>query len=202
MRLSSRAMRVYVHLMAILFATVFAWALIAFLATPLIRKWRGHGFVEVPGFASLSLGQPVELDFPWVAQDAYIRQSETQQVWIIKHGPDEVTVFSPICPHLGCRYAWHPSLHEFVCPCHGSVFTITGKVVAGPAPRPLDTLPHEIKEDKLYVKWERFKPGIPQKVVIAHNTPECCGQCPFRTACLDDPNACDVLPHSNVQSSS
>ena len=30
-------------------------------------------------------------------------------------------IFSPICPHLGCRYSWIDDQKKFVWPCHGSV---------------------------------------------------------------------------------
>jgi len=42
---------------------------------------------------------------------------------------------SSVCTHLGCTVR-----HEqngFSCPCHGSVFDRQGRVVHGPAPRPL-----------------------------------------------------------------
>ena len=32
-------------------------------------------------------------------------------------------VFSPICPHLGCKYAWNDAQNKFLCPCHGSVYS-------------------------------------------------------------------------------
>ena len=49
----------------------------------------------------------------------------------------EVVAFSAICTHLGCTV--RPDDDRLVCPCHGSEFeTLTGRNVAGPAPRPLD----------------------------------------------------------------
>jgi menaquinol-cytochrome c reductase iron-sulfur subunit len=111
-------------------------------------------------------GKPVDATFKMLSKDAFIQQEEVRHIWVIRHSSSKVTVFSPICPHLGCHYNWMPERHQFVCPCHGSVFTINGKVVGGPAPRPLDTLPWEIKEGRLFVEWERFKPGTPQKTRI------------------------------------
>ncbi len=58
------------------------------------------------------------------------------------------------CPHLGCTVPWRPDFDFqgrkgwFRCPCHGSTYTKEGGVlVAGPAPRPLDVFPLEVKED-------------------------------------------------------
>ncbi|MBF0344918.1 MAG: Rieske (2Fe-2S) protein [Nitrospirae bacterium] len=42
---------------------------------------------------------------------------------------------SSVCTHLGCVV--YSTETGFQCPCHGSKFNITGKVVGGPAPRGL-----------------------------------------------------------------
>jgi cytochrome b6-f complex iron-sulfur subunit len=42
---------------------------------------------------------------------------------------------SSVCPHLGCNVKH--TLSGFECPCHGSRFDENGRVVQGPAPRPL-----------------------------------------------------------------
>jgi cytochrome b6-f complex iron-sulfur subunit len=46
-----------------------------------------------------------------------------------------IAVLSLVCTHLGCVVK--PSEEGFGCPCHGSRFDIHGKVMGGPAPRPL-----------------------------------------------------------------
>jgi len=45
------------------------------------------------------------------------------------------------CTHLGCTVPWVAKEKKFICPCHASVFDITGNVIAAPAPRALDLLP-------------------------------------------------------------
>jgi cytochrome b6-f complex iron-sulfur subunit len=45
---------------------------------------------------------------------------------------------STICTHLGCTVA--ATAQGFACPCHGSRFDATGRVIGGPAPRALPWL--------------------------------------------------------------
>ncbi len=123
-------------------------------------------FSKAPGFADAPQGQPIKLNFTDVETDAYLRTETSQEVWVIKHGPAEATVFSPICPHMGCRADWHPELKKFICPCHNSIFSITGKVEGGPSPRALDTLTHKIENGALYVRWEQFETGVAKKVRV------------------------------------
>jgi menaquinol-cytochrome c reductase iron-sulfur subunit len=143
------------------------------LAVPFIGTIIGPSFrtkkvkwVKVAHMNSLVLDQPANLKFPYKIEDAYIRETVTHSVWVIKHSSSELTVFSPICPHLGCHYDWHPEQKEFICPCHGSVFSIDGKVLGGPAPRSLDMLPMKIEGEELFIEWETFRVGVPQKIAI------------------------------------
>ena len=110
--------------------------------------------------------QPTKLNFSNTVQDAFISTTNPEQVWVVKKSSDDLKVFSPVCPHLGCRYNWDEERKLFVCPCHNSVYTIEGKLISGPAPRGLDELPVEIKNSNLYVKYEKFQVGIPEKIVI------------------------------------
>ena len=149
------------------FSTLVALA----LGIPLIGTFIGSSFrsrrpqwVKVGNIASLTVGQPANLKFPFKTEDAYLRETILHNVWVIKHSSIEVTVYSPICPHLGCHYDWHSGQNEFICPCHGSVYAMTGKVLGGPAPRPLDVLPWKVEGNVLFVEWETFKVGIPEKI--------------------------------------
>ena len=80
------------------------------------------------------------------------------------------TVFSPICPHLGCRYNYDAANNKFACPCHGSQFDYEGKHIAGPAARGLDPLPLNIKDGDAEVTWIRYRSTIPDRLVVSYTS--------------------------------
>ena len=55
------------------------------------------------------------------------------------------------CTHLGCVVPWIEEEGIFNCPCHSSLFTKEGEVISGPAPRPLDLFPVEIRDGEIFV---------------------------------------------------
>jgi len=65
------------------------------------------------------------------------RRLEAESVFIFRDTAGLYAV-SAVCTHLGCTVA--RSAEGFDCPCHGSRFNPSGKVVAGPAPRSLPWL--------------------------------------------------------------
>jgi len=62
------------------------------------------------------------------------------------------------CTHLGCTVPWDDERKQFACPCHASVFDITGSVVNAPAPRPLDCFQVVIENNVIHVDaGQRFR---------------------------------------------
>jgi menaquinol-cytochrome c reductase iron-sulfur subunit len=139
--------------------------------------------------------KPVKLTFDLKSKDSYLpAQSNSEYVWGIKTDParfkaarkdiferkgaevpyDAVNmnfvIFSPICPHLGCRFIWDDSNTRFACPCHGSQFNIDGEHLAGPAPRGLDPLPLREQSGVAQIQWIRYKSSVEDRIVISYQS--------------------------------
>ncbi|WP_316248737.1 FAD-dependent oxidoreductase [Zongyangia hominis] len=60
-----------------------------------------------------------------------------QKVGVYRDENGEAHVVSVRCPHLGCQLEWNPDEKSWDCPCHGSRFDFTGKLICGPAQEPI-----------------------------------------------------------------
>jgi len=134
-------------LMAAISAALGLPALAYLLVPGAVRKQ--EEWIDVGDVSRLSPGVPVELTFRRNRVDGWKVISEKSTAWVIKTGDTQVTAFGPQCTHLGCAYHWEQDKKHFLCPCHTSVFSIDGKVTAGPAPRPLDRYESKIQGTKL-----------------------------------------------------
>jgi menaquinol-cytochrome c reductase iron-sulfur subunit len=131
-----------------------------------VFKRKKTDWFKVAEIDSLPEGEPVRVKFAAATEDAYHHSRDLYSVWVIRQAAGAPTVFSPICTHLGCHFVWDSGTGHFECPCHGSVFAADGRVLSGPAPRPLDRLNFRIDNGQLLVQWERFKPGEPRKIAV------------------------------------
>jgi len=102
----------------------------------------------------------------WQGKPVFIlRRTEDQVVEMgTSHGsskdpePDEERVQKSewlvvigLCTHLGC--VPNRNSDGWFCPCHGSVYDNSGRILKGPAPRNLDLPPYEfIAENKILIK--------------------------------------------------
>ncbi|HSB66958.1 MAG TPA: ubiquinol-cytochrome c reductase iron-sulfur subunit [Anaerolineales bacterium] len=64
---------------------------------------------------------------------------------ILIHANGKYSALSLICTHLGCTV--QEEFELLVCPCHGSQYTLDGKVTRGPARNPLQTLRVEVTSE-------------------------------------------------------
>ncbi|MDP1768926.1 MAG: ubiquinol-cytochrome c reductase iron-sulfur subunit [Nitrospirota bacterium] len=139
--------------------------LVGYVVSPALKR-RAQSWVEVGRLDTLPEGEPTQLEYVTIARDGYMEAKTQKAVWAVKQPDGAVTVFAPLCTHLGCGYNWDKTDHRFKCPCHGSVYDVTGAVLAGPAPRALDRLPVQIEDGRVLVMYKEFKAGLSKTVEL------------------------------------
>jgi menaquinol-cytochrome c reductase iron-sulfur subunit len=134
-------------LWAIITAALGLPALMYLLVPPRLR--RQNDWVEAGDISQLEPGTPVEMTFRRNRIDGWKVTSEKSTAWVVKLSKDQVVAYAPQCTHLGCAYHWDQEKDQFVCPCHNSLFSVEGKVLDGPAPRPLDRYQTRLQGNEL-----------------------------------------------------
>jgi len=151
-------------------------------------EWSGLTPEEAAKFKKAT-DKPVKVTFNVHETNGYFGATDTEQfVWAVKataaqmkqarpelfDGANKLpypvvnmgfVVFSPICPHLGCKYAWSSEKNKFLCPCHGSVYSELGAHEAGPALRGLDPLPLREYQGKVQITWIEYQDNNPHLIV-------------------------------------
>ena len=114
------------------------------IALPLVLAglWR---FLTPKGVKKLILLRVATVDIP-VGAALVFRQ---ERIAVMREG-DSFIAISLVCTHLGCTVSVTPE--GMVCPCHGSHFDRMGKVLTGPADKPLARLAVEQHGAELVVQ--------------------------------------------------
>jgi menaquinol-cytochrome c reductase iron-sulfur subunit len=110
---------------------------------------KNEDWIDLGDIAQLAADSPVEMAFRRNRVDGWRVISEKSTAWVVKHVDNSVVAFGPQCTHLGCAYHWEEAKNEFFCPCHSSLFAMDGKVISGPALRPLDRYDTRVEGTKL-----------------------------------------------------
>jgi menaquinol-cytochrome c reductase iron-sulfur subunit len=122
------------------------------------RARKQSGFVEAANLGELTPDVPEEITFRRNRVDGWKIISEKTTAWIVKSPGNAVVAFAPQCTHLGCAYHWEEKEKYFLCPCHTSTISIDGKVLSGPAPRPLDRYEVKVEGSRILIGGI-LKPG-------------------------------------------
>ncbi|WP_022852689.1 QcrA and Rieske domain-containing protein [Thermodesulfatator atlanticus] len=75
-----------------------------------------------------------------------------EDFFLVLKDPKKPLALSRRCPHLGCTVNYDPQHNLFICPCHQSRFTTSGRYLSGPAKRDLFPLAAKVTEGGIIIE--------------------------------------------------
>ena len=136
--------------MALITATL-AIPAVAYLLVKPKGRLRSEDWVQAADITQLQSQKPEEVVFHRTRVDGWKVIDEKTSAWVVKTEDGNVIAYAPACTHLACPYHWDEQEKYFICPCHTSAFSMDGKVIMGPAPRPLDRYAVRVDKGKLFI---------------------------------------------------
>ena len=74
-----------------------------------------------------------------------------KQIMLIRVSDKDITAISPVCTHQDCFVGYNAARKRLDCKCHGSSFDLGGKVLSGPAPKPLPLYKAQLDNDRVII---------------------------------------------------
>ena len=145
---------------------------VAYIFSPMWKKRQegapDAGFWDAGPVPQLRAGEWGLVNVEVVRRDGWEESRVRRSVYVRRsgEGDQEFTVLSPICPHLGCSVIWQEKADKFLCPCHKAVYNSDGEVESGPPPRGMDPLECQVRDGRLWVRWQDLKNGTPGRTPV------------------------------------
>lgn len=148
-------------------AALLAVPVLRYVLSPVTAKSKSSGW-NAAGSSSEAIAAtaPLSRTLDMKQQDGWLETDANPMIYLTKKG-NKVQALSAICPHLGCTVPWDAAQKEFVCPCHGGTFGPDGSYRSGPPRRGMDTLDTKVTNGQVMVKYQTFRPDVPNKRVTS-----------------------------------
>lgn len=82
---------------------------------------------------------------------AYKSSTADEGVYVVNLGSEGWLALDFHCTHLQCGVNYIDAVKKFMCPCHGGVYDIQGRVLSGPPPKNLPRRVIRIQGDSVMV---------------------------------------------------
>jgi menaquinol-cytochrome c reductase iron-sulfur subunit len=132
------------------------------------RDADGYVKIESASLDGLALNEPRRFVVIDDLTDAwnFFPEEPVGAVYLTKVSDEDVRALCVACPHAGCAVDYDSGEELFRCPCHDSSFKVDGEIANAnsPAARGLDTLDTKVVEGIVWVKFEKFRSGIAERI--------------------------------------
>ena len=130
---------------------VLAVPLAGYFLDPALRSaGSARSWVKLASASDLT-NSPQPFKFQTVRKDGFMQQKADATAYAFLDEDGQVTALNNICTHLGCPAGWDGAKNKFFCPCHGGVYSKSGKKEQGPPPADLHRYEAKIEDGSVYI---------------------------------------------------
>ena len=122
-----------------------------FIETSVVPTLRSSEWTPVGLITDFVVGEPNYIEVERPVTDGWIAETVPIGAHVVRQSDTDVVVFDPHCTHLGCPLAWSSGAGNFVCPCHGGVFSAAGEVVSGPPPHAMIRYETKVENGEIFI---------------------------------------------------
>jgi Rieske Fe-S protein len=125
--------------------------IIGYIISPALKSVEIDDWISLGLLDQYPIGTPKLFSFTRSKINGWEKTTNSFGVYVLRDENDKVQTFSNVCTHLSCRVTWQDEQKEYACPCHDAQFDITGEVLKGPPPRPLDRYTNKIEDGNILI---------------------------------------------------
>jgi Rieske Fe-S protein len=125
---------------------------VAYVLGPGLNVNKTEAWIPLGKIEQFEVRKPTLVSFTRTTINGWERTTNSYGVYVTRKENDEITVFSNVCTHLGCRVTWKEDEKIYFCPCHDGIFDELGQIVDGPPPKPMIAYETKIEEGNLFMK--------------------------------------------------
>ncbi len=70
---------------------------------------------------------------------------------LVRVNETEFKAFSAVCTHLNCTVQYRDSTQQIWCACHNGTYDMSGRVVSGPPPNPLEEYAVNVRGEEVTI---------------------------------------------------
>ena len=70
---------------------------------------------------------------------------------VVRLKTGQLRAFAGTCTHLSCTVQFRPDLEHIWCACHNGHYDLTGRNIAGPPPKPLESFDANVQGDEIVI---------------------------------------------------
>jgi Rieske Fe-S protein len=75
----------------------------------------------------------------------------TKPALLVRVGETEWKAFTAVCTHLNCTVQYLDSSRQIWCACHNGMYDLSGRVVSGPPPKPLEEFAVNVRGEEVVI---------------------------------------------------